>query len=329
MNRKLRTLIIILMAVAGIGLFAYPAFSNYLFEQNASKAAENYDQVVEQADPAKLEQALVEAIKYNEGLAGNPVHDPFLKGSGMALGENYMLALNLDGRGIMGYVSIPKIGVRLSVRHGTSDAVLQNSTGHLEGSSLPIGGPGCHSVITGHTGLAHAKMFTDLARLREGDMFYLRILGETLAYQVDQVKVVLPEVISDLERVPDKDYCTLLTCTPYGINSHRLLVRGERVPYVEEDEQKLIAESRAMPQWFTGWNVIIGATVGLVFALAVILLFLLKRKREKEEERRTPPQPIVEGSENPWELPVLQALPVGGKKKRRRRGKKPRYWWDE
>ena len=330
MNRKTRTLIMILMALIGIGLFAYPVVSNYLFERNASTLAENYDQVVADTDPEIVAAAMKTAQKYNENLEGNPVHDPFLKGSGMALPEDYISTLDLNGTGIMGYISIPKIGVRLSIFHGTSEAVLQRGIGHLEGASLPIGGDGSHCVITGHTGLAHAKMFTDLIRLVKKDVFYLNTLGETLAYEVDQIKVVEPEVIEDLARVEGEDYCTLVTCTPYGVNSHRLLVRGKRIEYIPEVEKKLLDDSNPGAQWFTQWNMIIGLTIGVIFAIIIILILVFRRKREaKEAEMQLQIANNMEGSGYAWADTgtPLPPKPSGGKKKRRGRHK-TQYWWE-
>jgi len=326
MNKTARTLIVILMALVGIGLFTYPMLSNYLFERNASTLAKNYDKIVQDTDEETLAAALQAAKKYNENLEGNPVHDPFLKGSGMALPEDYTSMLNLDGSGIMGYISFPKFGIRLSIYHGTSEAVLQQGVGHLEGSSLPLGGEGSHSVVTGHTGLAHAKMFTDLRFLKEKDkdIFYFHILGETIAYEVDQIKVVEPEVTADLARVPGKDYATLVTCTPYGVNSHRLLVRGRRIEYIPEVEQKLLDDSSAGVQWFTQWNMIIGLAIGAVIALVIILLFVFKRKKEAKEAEMQAQIADVERSGTVW----ASAAPKisGGKKKPQG---KPRYWWDE
>jgi sortase A len=285
MNRTMRTLCIVLLILIGIGLFAYPMLSNYLFSRNASTITQEYDKVVEEADDETLAKAWAQAVAYNASLEGNPVKDPFLKDSGMVMAENYAQVLDLAGQGIMGYVSIPKIGVRLSIYHGTAESVLQKGVGHLEGSSLPTGGLNNHSVLTGHTGLAHAKMFTDLRVIAEGDLFYLHILDRVLAYEVDQIKVVLPHEISELRRAPGKDYCTLVTCTPYGVNTHRLFVRGIRTEYVPEIEEQQIRDSRPSAQWFTEWNMIIGLAIGAVAAVIIIFVALYKRKKKKERRR--------------------------------------------
>jgi len=305
-TRTKRNLLIIFMILAGVGLFAYPMASNYLFAKNASDIARNFDKAVDEADPVDLEQAWREAVAYNESLEGNPVKDPFLKDSGMVMAENYAQVLDLTGNGVMGYITIPKIGVMISVYHGTAEEVLQQGAGHLEGSSLPIGGADSHSVLTGHTGLAHAKMFTDLRKLGEDDLFFLHILDQTLAYKVDQIKVVLPEDTGDLRRVSGMDYCTLVTCTPYGVNTHRLLVRGVRTEYVPEAENKLIAESRPSAQWFTEWNMLIGLAIGAIAATIVIIAAVLRRKRKLKERKRywweEVEMPEKENWSNPWRL---------------------------
>ena len=181
----------------------------------------------------------------------------------------------------MGYVEIPAIDVKLSIFHGTSDATLQKGIGHLEGSSLPIGGSGTHAILTGHTGLSKAKFFTDLVELKEGDRFYLRILDKTLAYLVDQIKVVEPENTKDLQSISGKDYVTLLTCTPYGVNSHRLLVRGVRTEYhpeekteVQDIKKTLTKEQRML---------ILTAVTSLVTVLLLIcIVWVVRRKRRQK-----------------------------------------------
>lgn len=193
----------------------------------------------------------------------------------------------------LGYITIPKIDVNLPIYEGTSDDVLVKGVGHLEGSSYPLGGAGTHSVLTGHRGLAEAVLFTDLDKLGEGDRFYLHIMDEVLAYQVDQVKVVEPENTEDLEIIPGGDYCTLVTCTPYAINTHRMLVRGARVPYTGEDEQPDTPQTVQYQQLNTGnvvkrivdawpWISVTGSVV--IGGEALLLLLLLHRCKKREEE---------------------------------------------
>ena len=282
-----RILIIILVALIGICLFAYPIVSNYQFSLRANGATQEYDNAIDQKAKDDIEKAWQEAVLYNENLEGNPAHDPFLKDSGMVLPQNYKNVLNFDTTGSMGYITIPKIDVRLSVFHGTAETVLQEGIGHMEGSSLPIGGAGTHCVLTGHTGMAHAKLFTDIRDLKDGDMFYLHTLDQTLAYKVDQIKIVDPGDTSDLRRDSDKDYCTLITCTPYGINSHRLLVRGVRVEYSTETEQEQAMEqeirSPSMLSWFKEWNIMIGLAVGFS-VLIIIFIPVIIRRRKKDKK---------------------------------------------
>ena len=284
MKQHTRIFLVILLIFIGAALFTYPMAANYIFAANASSVAQAYDETVEQADSDTLEQAWKEVAAYNESLEGNPVKDPFLKDSGMVMAENYAQVLNLDGSGVMGYITVPKIGVKLSIFHGTAERVLQLGVGHLEGSSFPVGGLGVHSVLTGHTGLAHAKMFTDLRKLEKDDIFYLHILDQTFAYVVDQIKVVLPEDVADLRRAEGKDYCTLVTCTPYGVNTHRLLVRGTRTEYEPETEEQQSRDSHPSAQWFTEWNMLFGLAIGTAAAITIILTAVFKRRKK---ERRT------------------------------------------
>lgn len=231
-----KALIIIIIALLGVGLCAYPVLSNYITEKNSSYAADAYAEKISELKEEELKKAWEEAEEYNQNLEGNPVHDPYLEGTGMVMSDNYYEVLNIDES--MGYITIPKIDVKLPIFHGTAEETLAKGVGHLEGSSMPIGGNSSHSVLTGHTGLTTAKMFTDLTELTEGDLFFIHVLNQTLAYQVDRIKVTEPNSTQDLARVPGEDYSTLITCTPYGVNSHRLLVRGTRVPYTEELEQE-------------------------------------------------------------------------------------------
>ncbi len=231
-----KALIIIIIALLGVGLCAYPVLSNYITEKNSSYAADAYAEKISEVKEEELKKAWEEAEEYNQNLEGNPVHDPYLEGTGMVMSDNYYEVLNIDAS--MGYITIPKINVKLPIFHGTAEETLAKGVGHLEGSSMPIGGDSSHSVLTGHTGLTTAKMFTDLTELTEGDLFFIHVLNQTLAYQVDRIKVTEPNSTQDLARVPGEDYSTLITCTPYGVNSHRLLVRGMRVPYTEELEQQ-------------------------------------------------------------------------------------------
>lgn len=221
--------------VGGAAVFCYPAISNYLNQKNQSRVVQTYKETVAAQDDALLAEEWAKAEEYNENLAGDPVHDPFVPGSGYALPDNYLDVLNIDG--VMGRITIPKIGVDLPVYHGTEAETLEKGVGHMESTSLPIGGEYRHAVLTGHRGLPSAELFTRLDELEPGDQFYLHVLDATLAYQVDQILTVEPQELETLVAEPGQDYVTLVTCTPYGVNTHRLLVRGTRVPYVPEAEQ--------------------------------------------------------------------------------------------
>ena len=216
----------------GLGITLYPAVSNYLLEKNQSTAMQGYIEEQEKVPDEVSERLKQEAREYNEKLREGTVvlTDPFDPEALKYITDEYEEMLNPDGDGLMGYLEIPSIKVYLPVYHGTSDGVLQAGVGHLGNTSLPVGGENTHAVLSGHTGLPNARLLTDLDKLQEKDQFYLHVLDEVLAYEVDQIKVVEPDNISDIFIEDGKDYVTLVTCTPYGINSHRLLVRGTRVP---------------------------------------------------------------------------------------------------
>lgn len=231
-----RTILILILLLAGIGVIAYPFIGNYLNQKNATTVVENYQKKVNEFSPEEIADRFQQAQTYNENLLGQPVHDPFMPGSGIVMSDNYYQVLNVGGT--MGRIEIPSIGVDLPIYHGTKDVVLRKAAGHLEGSALPIGGEGTHTVLTSHTGLTHAKLFTDLTELKKGDHFYIHVLDRVLAYEVDQILVIKPEQTKALRAVKGEDYTTLLTCTPYGVNSHRLLIRGTRVPYTPKKLKK-------------------------------------------------------------------------------------------
>ena len=267
--------------LAGAFIFFYPAVSNYFAEKNQAVVIQDYQQIIEERDTAFLEEEWAKAEAYNENLAGDPVKDPFVPGSGYALPENYSEILNIDG--VMGYVEIPEISVLLPIYHGTTEEVLEKGIGHIESTALPIGGEYRHTVLTGHRGLPSAELFSRLDELDVGDVFLIHVLGETLAYQVDQIKTVLPTELEDIQAVRGMDLATLLTCTPYGVNTHRLLVRGQRTAYVPGEAQAkstagLLASRSDVCQRCAG--IILGLL--LLFLLVVLLLpRKLQRARRK------------------------------------------------
>ena len=243
-KHRVSNLILVLILFAGVAIAGYPAFSDYWNSMHQTRAIAGYAERVAELTNDEYITVWEEALDYNRRLASNP--NPWAMTDEDI--DDYERQLNVDGTGNMGFISIPKINVNLPVYHGTSDSVLQTSIGHIDGTSLPAGSIhpdeenydkveyASHSVLSGHRGLPSAKLFSDLDAMEEGDVFYLTILDQTLTYQVDKITVILPEDSSELALFPGKDYCTLMTCTPYGINTHRLLVRGIRV----ENDKELI-----------------------------------------------------------------------------------------
>ncbi len=225
MKKNLSTILLVAVLIVGVGLLVYPSLSDYWNSFHQTRAIASYSDAVSTMDNADYDRIWSEAEAYNAALAekANPY---FFTEEDQKLYED---RLNISGTGVMGYIDIPEIKCTLPIYHGTSHAVLQIAVGHVEGTSLPVGGGGTHCVLSGHRGLPSARLFTDLDQLVAGDLFLLQILDETLTYEVDQIRIVLPTEVSDLTIEKGKDYCTLVTCTPYGVNSHRLLVRGHRV----------------------------------------------------------------------------------------------------
>ena len=229
MRRHKTVIFLTLGFLVGVCILLYPAFSNYWNSKTQSRAIVNYESVLEQLEPEDYSAIFQAAYDYNEALRG--IEFPLRNYEEI---PGYYDTLKIEGTSIIGYMKIDKIGVELPIYHGTSDAVLNRGVGHLEGSSLPVGGESTHSVMSAHRGLPSAKLFTDLDRLEMGDTFQITVLDQVLTYQVDKVKVVSPREIDDLQIVEGMDYCTLFTCTPYGINTHRLLVRGIRIETIKE-----------------------------------------------------------------------------------------------
>ena len=266
-------------------LLIYPIVSNYIFEHRVDSLISTYARDTAAIDTAELDSMREQATEYNAALANGRIKltDPFRQEKKDSLSGEYPKLLSTSETGIMSYLQIPRIDVFLPVYHGTSAAVLENGVGHLEGSSLPIGGESTHCVLSAHTGLNHAKLFTDLTELENGDLFFLQTLGETLAYEVDQILVVEPYDCSALGVEPGKDYCTLVTCTPYGVNSHRLLVRGKRVPYEEAEISRVETEKEApvTSQWMREYAHALMA--GVILVTVAVLAFLVYGKWGKRQ----------------------------------------------
>ncbi|MEE1060655.1 MAG: class C sortase [Ruminococcus sp.] len=217
-------IILVLMLFVGVCGLLYPSVSQYWNTKTQTRAVENYREILESLQPKDYEAFLQEAETYNSELSN--LDFPLFE---YHMLDGYNDILNISKNGIMGYITIPKLGVEMPLYHGVSAEVLNIACGHLEGSSLPVGGESTHCVLSAHRGLPHAKLFTELDKMELGDTFQITVLDRTLTYQVDQIKIVRPDEIDDTQIIPEEDLCTLLTCTPYGINSHRLLVRGTRI----------------------------------------------------------------------------------------------------
>lgn len=235
MRRKLSTILFVIVFLAGLSLLLYPTVSDYWNSFHQSRAIASYVDAVDNTDEKKLEEMRQAAEAYNEKLLSK--QDRYdMSDSDRA---EYESLLDVSGTGVMGYVEIPSINVSLPIYHGTDNTILQIGVGHIEGTSLPVGGASTHCAVSGHRGLTSSKLFTDIDQMAEGDTFKLSVLGETLTYEVDQIRIVLPDELNDLKIEEGQDYCTLITCTPYGVNSHRLLIRGHRIA---NDAQGLIVE---------------------------------------------------------------------------------------
>lgn len=229
MKKSLTNILLMLIFIVGLSLLLYPSFSEYWNSFTASKAIAVYAEELANMNEEEYDRLWQEAVEYNETLKYR--ENGFIVSDEQK--EQYKKILDFSGNGVMGYIEIPEIGVSLPIRHGTSESVLQVAVGHLDWTFLPVGGVGTHSVLSGHRGLPSARLFTDLDKLDEGDIFMMQILDETLTYEVDRILIVEPHDSSTLLAEPGKDYCTLVTCTPYGINTHRLLVRGHRIENAE------------------------------------------------------------------------------------------------
>ena len=279
-KEKLIIFLFILMIMIGLGIILYPIISNKINEKHYQEIIKNYDNKVNKKENKENEEALKEARMYNETLSRGRIEDVFQNPT-KTMSNEYLDILNVDKNGMMGYISIPKIDVRIPIYHGTSNEILQKGVGHLEGSSLPVGGKSTHAILSAHRGLPSSRLFTDLNELEKGDIFYLYILDEVFAYKVNQVLVTEPDETKALEIVNGKDYVTLVTCTPYGVNTQRLLVRGERMKDNEKKGKEIKTEKNVSTQ-----EVII--YISLIIALAMITITIItiifhKKKKEKEE----------------------------------------------
>ena len=286
MKRKLVNLAILIIFLAGLSILLYPTVSDYVNSRHASRAIVSYEQAVDNLEEVDYSQELEAAKAYNASLTQYSGLGAAASAEEEREDSPYESLLNVGGDGIMAVIRIPSIDVNLPIYHGTSEGVLQVAAGHYLGSSLPIGGESTHAILTGHRGLPSARLFTDLDRLEVGDIFYIRVLGDILEYEIDQIQTVLPSELDSLGITQGEDYVTLVTCTPYGINSHRLLVRGTRVEYDGNYEEKVpmkpAPENSDLPPEERGnglserqW-ILIAATA---FAAAILLGLLMPGKK--------------------------------------------------
>lgn len=281
--KKIRVIFCVIIFMTGLGIASYPFISNMVAQRHASQVVKDYETNVEEMDEEKIDAMKEAAKKYNEQLSNVVSVDD--ENENNEQGESYADLLNIGES--LGYITIPKIDVNLPIYNGTSQDVLSKGVGHMEQSSYPLGGESTHCVLTGHRGLPSAVLFTDLDKLEIGDEFYLHVLDEILASKVDQIKVVEPNEFGDLEIIDGKDYCTLVTCTPYAINSHRLLVRGERTEYKgEQDKQtKNQMQTGALTKRIVDvWPWLLGAFLVAVLIESGIFFSILKRKKQDMEE---------------------------------------------
>ena len=281
--KRVRDILPLLVILAGLLVLLYPTISNYLVEQNASRAVASYDATVVDMSQEDRERMLADAHAYNDALAassgaGTPASEG---GEPAQVGETlaYEDLLNLNGDGMMGYIIIPKMNVELPIYHTVEERVLQVGVGHMESSSLPVGGESTHAALSGHRGLPSAKLFTDLDQMEVGDQFYIKVLGETLAYEVHEIETVLPTETESLAIQRGQDLVTLITCTPYGINSHRLLVHAHRIPYEPQMEEAI--------EQVGGFINIPLPYLALIVALAALAVFVTVLKiRTMRKDRR-------------------------------------------
>ena len=287
MKRKLSGILFGLLFLTGFGIRVYPTVSNQWNTYRQSRLISDYEKVVSDMKPEDYTEEWEAAREFDSTLVQNNIYgDVFGSDDTQIEDTDYWKVLNVAEDGVMGYLSIPKINVRLAIYHGTAEDVLQTGIGHMNGTSLPIGGESTHSVLAAHRGLPAARLFTDIDQMQQGDMFYIHVLDETLAYQVDQILDMVEkddhETLEDALQIQEgKDQVTLFTCTPYGVNSHRLLVRGTRVPYNGEEETEntpVDSMLRAIQNYYMLYLIL-----GLAVTLLVILImkFLFDRKNKK------------------------------------------------
>lgn len=272
--KKLSTVFLIATFVAGLSLLLYPTVSNYWNTLHASRAVATYVDAVQNMGEDKRREMLQKAIDYNKSLTSDNQRLTISS----ARRQEYESILDVDGNGMIGYIEIPNVNITLPVYHGTNDDVLQIAVGHLDWTSLPVGGTSTHCVLSGHRGLPSAKLFTNLDQVKEGDTFVIRVLDEVLTYEVDQIRIVEPAAVDDLMIENGKDYCTLVTCTPYGVNSHRLLVRGHRV---ENESESIRVTSEAIQIE----PLIVAPAIAIPTLIIIFVLLIASSNKKKKKQK--------------------------------------------
>ena len=285
MKKRLPSILVGLLFLVGLGIMIYPTVSNQWNTYRQNKLISNYEKIVDDMSDEDFSQEWQNAQAFNETISGNNVFaDVFGEKSKDSENSEYNRVLNVNNNGIMGYISIPEINIKLAIYHGTSDDVLQTGVGHINGSKLPIGGESTHCVLAAHRGLPSAELFTDIDQLQTGDKFYLHILDKVLAYEVDQI---LPMVDKDdhqtlqnaLSITEDQDYVSLFTCTPYGVNSHRLIVRGHRVEYNGEEDVKQSVGDRMLESIKNYYMLILVLGLSITILVIIIMRYVLNKKK--------------------------------------------------
>ena len=293
MKRKLAIFFIALIFIAGVAVMSYPLVSSIINNISSRNHAEEYVKTTKQMSTEETLKMLEEAKEYNQSLTNNVIiTDPFDYESYQKIGANYEKALNVDGNGLIGYIEVPKINVYLPIYHGTSDDVLKKGAGHLQNTSLPVGGESTHAIISAHTAFPGETFFDYLTDMQEGDEFYVHVLDRILKYEVDDVSVILPTETEALRITTGEDYVTLLTCTPYSVNTHRLLVRGTRVEY---DDSTYITSGATLASFGSDGIFLLGVKipyivagliiVGFVAGVVIFVIFALRRSNKKKKQK--------------------------------------------
>lgn len=282
MKKKIINIGLGLLFLIGLSILLYPTFSNLWNTWRNAQLISEYSQSIQEIPEADYSEMWEAAREYNRQHTENVIMDVFDEENEKEyeMPHSYDVLLNPSGNGVMGYINIPKINIQLAIYHGVGEHALENGVGHIEGTSLPIGGESTHAVLSAHRGLPQAKLFTDLDQMEEGDLFFITVLDQKIAYQVDQIKTVLPEEVDDLAIVKGEDYCTLVTCTPYGVNSHRMLVRGRRVELPQEEEGQNSETQQKQAVWLGLEERTLLAGIMVFLLLTGFFAIIFRKKKE-------------------------------------------------